>query len=180
MRTQVFDAANQSDPEEQLSTGEAAKLLNSSRQHVVDLCAQGLLSFTTIGTHRRVRRADVEALRTRTERLTVDQQKSLWLAYAIAGRIVRDPSAALSLAAANIEKMKTRARGSSKKWLEEWRKLIAGPLDVLLASLTARDLRGRELRQHLPFAGLLSDEERSQVLDAWRMVRSPANHSDDS
>jgi len=173
MRTQVFDAANQDDPDEQLSTGEAAKLLNSSRQHVVDLCQQGLLPFTTTGTHRRVRRGDVEALRNRTERLTADQQRSLWLSYAIAGRIVQDPAFALSLAAANIDKMKTRTRGSASRWLEEWTKLLSGPLDFLLSSLTTRDLRGRELRQHLPFAGLLTDEERSQVFEAWRAVRSP-------
>jgi hypothetical protein len=120
-----------------------------------------------------VRRRDVESLRNRTERLTADQQRSLWLSYAIAGRIVQDPAFALSLAAANIDKMKTRTRGSASKWLEEWTKLLSGPLDLLLSSLTARDLRGRELRQHLPFAGLLTDEERSQVFEAWRAVRPP-------
>ena len=179
MRTTVFDSAAQNDPDEQLSTGEAAKLLNSSRQHVVDLCQNGLLSFTTIGTHRRVRRGDVDALRNRTERLTSDQQRSLWLAYAIAGRIVQDPPAALSLATGNIEKMKAHTRGSASNWLNEWTKLVAGPLEVLLTSLTARDLRGRELRQHSPFAGLLSDTERVQVLDAWRIGRQPVSDETD-
>ena len=48
--------------DELLTTGEAALMLNSSRQHVVDLCDLGDVSFTTVGTHRRVRRADVEML----------------------------------------------------------------------------------------------------------------------
>ena len=74
-----------------LSTGEAARLLSCSRQHVVDLCNRGELSFTTTGKHRRVRRRDVDAIRTRTERMSRDQKRSLWLAYALAGRIVADP-----------------------------------------------------------------------------------------
>ena len=34
-----------------LTTGQAAKLLNSSRQHVVDLCESGDLPYVTVGTH---------------------------------------------------------------------------------------------------------------------------------
>lgn len=179
MRTVVFDAANSGDPDEQLSTGEAAKLLNSSRQHVVDLCEGGLLPYTTVGTHRRVRRSDVDALRRGTERLTQDQQRSLWLAYATAGRIVLDPGAALVLAQQNLERMRPRARGSAVRWIDEWEKLLLGPIDVLLASYTARDLRGRELRQSSPFAGLLTDDERAATIAQWRQIRNQVARRDD-
>jgi excisionase family DNA binding protein len=77
MRTARFDSIAFDEAEEPLTTGEAATLLNSSRQHVVDLCDRGELPFTTIGKHRRVLRSDVEAIRTRTERLTRDQRRSL-------------------------------------------------------------------------------------------------------
>lgn len=119
--------AHSADPDQQLSTGEAAKLLNSSRQHVVDLCEKGLLTFTTVGKHRRVRRGDIDALRSRTERLTRDQQRSMWLAYAVAGRIVTDPVAAVAVARRNVTTMRPLARGSATKWLDEWEKLLGGP-----------------------------------------------------
>ena len=45
-----------------LTTGQAARLLGTSRQHVVDLCTSGRLAFQVVGTHRRVRRGDVVRL----------------------------------------------------------------------------------------------------------------------
>ncbi|MCL1693690.1 MAG: helix-turn-helix domain-containing protein [Actinomycetia bacterium] len=150
-----------------LTTGEAARLLNSSRQHVVDLCDRGDLPFETVGTHRRVRRADVESLRDRTLRLTRDQRRSLWLAFAVAGRIVMDPRGARTLALPNLEMMREIARGQALSWLDEWDRLLDGPIEDMLAALTSRSPRGRDLRQNSPFAGVLSDEERDQVLASW-------------
>jgi len=48
-----------------MSTGEAARLLGCSRQHVVDLCVRGVLPFVSVGSHRRVRRTDVTGLMNR-------------------------------------------------------------------------------------------------------------------
>jgi excisionase family DNA binding protein len=45
-----------------LTTGQVARLLGCSRQHVVDLCNAGKLESTTIGTHRRIARRDVDRL----------------------------------------------------------------------------------------------------------------------
>jgi excisionase family DNA binding protein len=168
MRTEVFDAAASRETDELLTTGEAAKMLNSSRQHIVDLCEQGLIPFTTVGTHRRVRRADVEAVRTRTERLTRDQRRSLWLAYAIAGRIVEDPDRAIELARGHLGRMRGVARGEAVRWLGEWERLLDRPIDDLLDRMTSRTLRGRELRQNSPFAGLLSEADRGRVLASWQ------------
>jgi excisionase family DNA binding protein len=150
-----------------LTTGEAARVLNSSRQHVVDLCDRGDLPFVTVGTHRRVRRADVESLRDRTLRLTRDQRRSLWLAFAVAGRIVVDPQGVRSLALRNLETMRKAARGQARSWLDEWERLLAAPIEDLLAALTSRSPSGRDLRQNSPFAGVLSGAERDQVLASW-------------
>jgi len=150
-----------------LTTGEAARLLNSSRQHVVDLCERGDLPFVTVGTHRRVRRADVENLRDRTLRLTRDQRRSLWLAFGVAGRIVANPRSARLRARENLETMRSAARGQARSWLDEWERLLDGPMEDLLLALTSRSQRGRDLRQNSPFAGVLSEAERDQVLASW-------------
>lgn len=153
---------------ELMSTGEAARLLNSSRQHVVDLCDRGDLPFVTVGKHRRVKRTDVESVRDRTQRLTRDQRRSLWLAFAVAGQIVANPSAAHTLAKQNLVKMNKNARGQATAWLDEWDKLLNGQVGDMLTALTSRSPRGRDLRQNSPFAGILSEDERMQVLSSWK------------
>ena len=172
MRTAINDALT--DSEELLTTGEAAKLLNSSRQHVVDLCERGELPYTTIGTHRRVKRSDVDAIRARTQRLTRDQRRSLWLGYATAGRIVEDPERACALALGNVEHMRSTSRGQARRWMDEWDRLLRGPIDRLLGALFSPSPRSRELRQNSPFAGLLNDTERSRILDAWERAQRRA------
>jgi excisionase family DNA binding protein len=167
MRSAIYDSISDAGRDELVTTGEAAKLLNSSRQHVVDLCERGDLPYTTTGRHRRIRRSDIEQIRTRTERLTRDQQRSLWLAYATVARIVEDPRRARALALANLGRMRAESRGQAVSWLEEWEQLVIGPVDRLLSSLVSPSPRGRELRQNSPFAGLLSDAQRVQVLHEW-------------
>lgn len=164
----MYDAATSFDPEEQLTTGEAAALLNATRQHVVDLCERGDLPYSLVGRHRRVRRGDIEAIRTRSERLTRDQRRSLWLAYATAGKIATDPAKALRTARKNLATMRTATRGEARRWLDEWDRLLDGPLEKLLDVYTSRSLRGRELRQNSPFAGILSAAERERALQAWQ------------
>ncbi len=163
-----------SDPElqprldDQLTTGEAAKILNCTRQHVVDLCDRGDLPYTTVGTHRRVSRENVEALKTRTDRLSRDERRSLWLAYAVAGKVATEPGQTIADALTHLDKMRPNARGQAKKWLSEWERLLNGPVDRILAALTDRSLRGRELRQNSPFAGALTPQQRQKALDEWR------------
>ena len=41
------------------------------------------------------------------------------------------------------------------------------PVDELVAALVSPAPRCRDLRQCSPFAGLLPDDERARVLDAW-------------
>ncbi len=168
MRAATFERVNAAETDDLLTTGEAAALLNSSRQHVVDLCDRGELPFTSVGTHRRVRRRDIELLKARTLRPTRDQRRSLRLAYAVAGRIASDPVGARRLARFNLRHMRASSRGQARRWLDEWSKLIDGPIDELLANLVSPSPKGRELRQNTPFAGLLSEQEREAVLASWR------------
>jgi len=155
-----------------LTTGEAARILSCSRQHVVDLCEQGQLPYTTIGKHRRVSRRDIDALRTRTNRLSREERRSLWLAYAVAGKIVSDPALARDVALVQIGRMRKSARGQALDWLGQWEMLLDGPIEDLLRGLTDPSPHGRELRQNSPFAGLLTADERHKVLKSWRAFDS--------
>ena len=151
-----------------LTTGEAAKVLNCTRQHVVDLCERGDLPYTTVGKHRRISWANVEALKTRTDRLSRDERRSLWLAYVVAGRIATEPENTIADALSRLDEMRPNARGQAKKWLDEWERLLSGSVDRILAALTDRSLRGRELRQNSPFAGSLTEQLRRTALEEWR------------
>ena len=48
-----------------VTTGDAARILGVTRQHVIDLCERGELPYTMAGTHRRIRFDAVVALRDR-------------------------------------------------------------------------------------------------------------------
>lgn len=163
------------DHPELLTTGEAALLLRSSRQHVVDMCEQGLLPYVRVGSHRRLRRADIEAV-LRPE-LTRDQLKALWLHAAVAGRLVSNPDAVLAKAATNLQRLRqVHPDGMAARWLEQWRAVLDAGVETVLDVLTSRAPRAVELRQNSPFAGVLLDAERRAVLTAfaerWRIARA--------
>ena len=168
MRGLTSDPALQPRGDELLTTGEAAKILNCTRQHVVNLCEHGDLPFTTVGTHRRISRENVEALKTRTDRLSRDERRSLWLGYVVAGTVATDPDRTIAEALGRLQTMRPHARGKARKWLDEWERILNTPVDRVLAALTDRSLRGRELRQNSPFAGTLTDEHRRIAVEAWQ------------
>ena len=169
MRSAIRDEVDISESTDLLTTGEVAKILNSSRQHVVDLCNSGELPHTTVGKHRRVRRRDVEMLRNRSLRMSRDQQRSLWLNTAVAGRLVADPSTVLEVARRNLKTLQdTHPRGQAAHWLSEWAALLEGPAERVLEVLTSPTPWAREMRQNSPFAGVLDEDERRRVLTAYR------------
>lgn len=151
-----------------LTTGEAAKLLGTSRQQVVNLCERGDLPFVMVGKHRRVERTAAEALLRPKQKLTRDQLKSLWLHQAVAGSLVTDPDAVLGKAADNLDRLMVQHQGTmTEVWLTRWReKLRHGP-GAVLKVLTSEDPEAVELRQNSPFAGVLSQPQRQQVLKAF-------------
>jgi excisionase family DNA binding protein len=153
-----------------LTTGQAAKLLGCSRQHVVDLCEQGRLPCRTVGRHRRIERRHVEAFgRYRTDQLTRDELQTLWLHRAIAGRIASDSETILARARSKAGALLERNPPSgTARNLRRWLDLLdAGP-EPVMEVLTAMTAEARELRQSSPFLGVLTERERQGVLRNFR------------
>jgi len=157
---------------ELLTTGQAAALLACSRQHVVDLCERGALASRTVGSHRRVARADVEALANSsagTAARRPEQTRSLWLHRAVAGRLARDPEGVLLRAHRNLDRLeRTHPTGMSARWLARWRSLLDQGPEAVMRVLAAESAEADELRQNSPFAGVLPDAERLAVLRSAR------------
>lgn len=156
---------------ERLTTTQAAHILGCSRQQVVNLCERGELPSESVGTHRRLRRVDVESYvrRRGIGELTRDQRRSLWVHRAVAGRVAADPVGTLALARRNIDRrLREQPASGSERWLRRWRELLdRGPEEVMDA-LTSSSPASRELRQNSPFAGVLSESERLAILDAFQ------------
>ena len=90
------------EPRDQLTSGQAARILGCSRQHVVDLCDSGKLPCSVIGSHRRIARADLKSFLDTGRALRREEERSLWLHRALVGPLLRDPDKVLAHARANI------------------------------------------------------------------------------
>jgi excisionase family DNA binding protein len=153
-----------------LTTGEAARLLQSSRAHVADLCLRGLLPHVKVGVQRRVRRADLEALI--QSGLTRAQLESLWLHRSVAGKLVANPPVVLAAAAINLRRLRRlHPEGRAREWLVRWDAVLDDGVEAVLDALTSSAEYAIELRSVSPFAGVLSEVERRTVLAAYAESR---------
>lgn len=163
------------DDRDLLTTGQVATLLGTTPRHVVNLCLRGELPYTLAGTHRRIRRADALALAGRPAAnqggpLTDDQLRSLWLHRAAAALIARDPAGTLAQARATTERL-LAGEPDGAGWLRQWLSLIDRGPEAVMRAMTSIDPIARELRQNSPFVGLLPDDERRAILDAFRAAK---------
>jgi excisionase family DNA binding protein len=153
-----------------VTTGQAAILLRSSRAHVVDMCLRGLLPYVRVGGQRRIRRADVEAMIQPT--LTREQQETLWLHRAIAGKVVANPPAVLAAAAVNLRRLRRlHPEGRAWDWLDRWDAVLEEGVEAVLDALTSSAHFAVELRRNSPFAGVLGEAERRTVVEAYAASR---------
>jgi len=151
-----------------MTTGEAAQLLGSSRQHDVDVCGRGELSCRRTPVHRRLLRSEVEALsRTRTG-LTREELRSLWLNRAVAAHLARDPERVLGRARKNLERFsEIHALSGAASWLKRWEMVLDQGPEAVMETLTSTAPDAAELRQNSPFPGVLPEKERQDVLESF-------------
>lgn len=92
-------------------------------------------------------------------------QRALAEHVAIAERLREDPRTVLDYVRATTDRWAASfASGCLPEWLIEWRQLLAGPLDALIEILTADTDAAARLRTTSPFVGLLSAQERLEIL----------------
>ena len=82
----------------------------------------------------------------------------------------------MGLARENIRRWSAmhRADGRTVEYLREWDRIVARGLEQTVGTLLSTSPRARELRQNSPFAGVLSQTERTQALRTFREKRAPA------
>lgn len=52
--------------------------------------------------------------------------------------------------------------------LDQWEEILAAGVDAIVAVLTGQNEVAEDLRQDAPFAGVLTQEQREQVLSSFR------------
>ena len=95
-------------------------------------------------------------------------RRSLALHEAVADAIRRDP-AVIDRALDNLSRWEMTVSGS---WIDEWRVLLRGSRDALLAFLVEQSERADRLRQSSPFTGVLSDDERRRIIELLSVERT--------
>lgn len=148
-----------------LKTGDAATRLGVSRQHVVNMCERGDISYTHVGSHRRIPSDEIDRILHGTP-MTREREKSLWLHRAVLGELVRDPERVVEKARDNLERWghKHAPDGMTAVYLCQWSEVLDSGLDQIIETLTSPSETASELRQNTPFAGVLDDETRVRVL----------------
>jgi excisionase family DNA binding protein len=166
-------------PDDNLTTTEAAQLLHCSRQHVADMCERGQLPHIRIGKHRRIPRAAVERLLPKAPRR--EDERSLWINIALAAKLIADPVGVLEQARERLRDLRqAHSHGRSDIYLNRWERALDDGPDAVLAIMTDRSDTAAAMRSTSPLSGLglLSDEERAQVLAAhrahWRKTHGSA------
>jgi hypothetical protein len=93
--------------------------------------------------------------------------RSLAMHAVIAEKINRKP-VLLETARRNLARWQAQRPGPSPKWLTEWQRILGRPLPEILAVLTDPASSATALRQSSPFAGILTEQERRRIYDAFR------------
>ena len=95
------------------------------------------------------------------------EARSLAMHAVIARKIERDP-ALIEVARSNIERWRARRNSDELTWLNEWRELLKQPWQNIAALITEPSENAARLRQSSPFAGILTNQERWRIYEAFR------------
>jgi hypothetical protein len=91
--------------------------------------------------------------------------RSLYMHRSVARRIVDDPTL-ISKVLSRLEKLAI-ANPHGRRYHDQWREFLAGPVENLLRIMTEDSLEARDLRKESPLSCLVTSEER---IAAYRWV----------
>ena len=115
--------------------------------------------------------------------LTPPEARALEMHRKIADRLRADPDGVLEIAAQNLETQRAAdLEGTSSPYFDAWELLLYAPVDALVGVMTSMDQIARDLRQASPFAGVLTEEERLDVIlrtDGPRVAKNAGVSNDD-
>lgn len=99
-----------------------------------------------------------------------EKQRSVWLNRAVIGELVRDPERVVAIARENIARwcQVHAERPAILAALQRWSEILDEGVDAIVTTLSAPSEDAADLRQNAPFAGVLTPEQREQVLTSFR------------
>lgn len=86
----------------------------------------------------------------------------------IARKIERNPEL-LEIARRNIARWSNQRNSAELPWLKEWRDILKQPWQSIAALITEPSENAARLRQSSPFAGILTNQERWRIYEAFRL-----------
>jgi hypothetical protein len=90
-------------------------------------------------------------------------ERSLAFDRIVAEKLARDLGV-VDHARANLERWLLTCSPRVRPALLEWQELLNGPAEILRETLLSTDERATRLRQSSPFAGVLTNSERTKIL----------------
>lgn len=97
---------------------------------------------------------------------------SLALGRETARRVQARPEEVLAAGRANLARMRDVHGAVAEGWLSQWEQLFAGPIDAIATVLTTDCEDCRQLRQNTPFAEVVPNQERQQLVVELRRRRN--------
>jgi hypothetical protein len=97
-------------------------------------------------------------------------RRSLAFGRAIAEKLTQRPELA-EHARSNLDRWMLTVSEGTKPALREWLDALNGPLEGVLDLLTAETEHATQLRQSNPFAGVLSQTERNEIMNQFPIWR---------
>lgn len=98
--------------------------------------------------------------------------RSLAFGRAIADRLIESPEL-VEIGRENLRRWLQTCSPRLRTTLEEWQVTLNGPLAGVIELLTSTDERSIRLRQSNPFAGVLGNAERNQIILQFHANESP-------
>lgn len=154
-----------------LRTGDVARILGMSRQHIADLCDRGHIEHVRVGAHRRIPRSEMDRI-ARAE-LTREEATDLRLHQALLTPLLTNPADVIGQATRNLVRDTQLHGDNPPPHLTQWAAILASDLETIIDALVSPTPAARQLRTHSPFGGVLPESVRQQVL---RCAQHPYSH----